>query len=112
MQVFSDGKFVYQGYANVRKPGKFHGKFPPEVFAKLLVAVEASNFNKFVDLEQHECREYVLDHPSVITLIQIGGKQHAIGHNYGCTGFLHEPELIQFESDAARILEISDWPGG
>ena len=108
--IFSDGSFLFDGRAYVRRLGVTKGSIPLEALAELS---EAATRLRFFDLPaavgiatgggDPACTSIRSDRPQVVVSISTGGQSHTVRHDQRCVSETSE-RLTQFEDRIDQVV--------
>lgn len=110
--VFSDGTALFDGRSYVRRPEVIRTQVGRGVVRRLLD--EANHLHlfdlktRYVPGAEQECSRPTSDAPTSVVSVSAGGRAKIILHYQGCKE--HEAgELIQFEQDIDRAVDVGNW---
>lgn len=104
IEIYGDGKFIYQGKDFVKTKGKVTGTVTTEQLEQIISEVEKARFFSMrSSYEKEGCTTMATDSPWVYTSIQINKKKKSISHYTGCDG-----GNKQFSSGLQRLKKLED----
>ena len=109
LEVFADGRVVFNGQAHVRKTGTVTWQIPEDRIKELISEFHKINYFSLADdysvTNRTNCPNFGTDAPSVTTSITINGQTKTVCHSHGCQDLEILSQLEAFED---RIDELAD----
>lgn len=103
IKLYSDGKVIYQGKANVERMGRFVAFCEPQQFESIFTAAEQANY--FVLRSQYpEDGRKLSDLPKTITYLKRNGLEKRVINNFDAPA-----DLVQFEHWLDDFFASLDW---
>lgn len=112
VQIFADGRVVYEGKRFVKRKGKAQGRITKTAVQQLVGEFNSLNY---VSLEDEynpggpSCPEGWTDYPSAITSLQWKGKKKTIRHYHGCRGAKVLDQLTALENKIDQVANTKRW---
>ena len=109
LEVFANGRVVFNGQAHVRKTGTVTWEISADRIKELISEFHKINYFSLADdyslSNRKNCPNFGSDAPSVTTSITINGQTKTVFHSHGCQDL---EILSQLESFEDRIDELAD----
>lgn len=112
LEIFEDGKVLYEGKEFVKQKGKAEGRITKAELQKLVNEFErikyASLDDKYVD-DPKNCPEQWTDNPTATTSLNWEGKKKTIEHYHGCRGSQILDQLTALENKIDQVVNTKRW---
>ena len=112
VQIFADGRVVYQGKRFVRRKGKAQARITKDAVQELVREFNSINYLNLDDEYNPgspSCPEGWTDHPSAITSLAWEGKKKTIRHYHGCRGAQVLDQLTALEEKIDEVANTKRW---
>lgn len=108
MELYSDGRYVWNGRAHVSVVGTRRGNLTTDAYRQALQLVAESAFESFKDSyeEGQDCSTWTTDQQTVVVSVRNGLKGKTVRHYLGCEGFSKQDDLIRLENGLERLMHI------
>jgi hypothetical protein len=112
LEIFADGRVVYEGKDSVKRKGRVQGRIPKAAVQQLVREFNRINYMRLDDeytSEGPNCPEYWTDSASAITSLNWKGRQKTIHHYYGCRGARVLDQLTALENKIDKVANTKRW---
>ena len=112
LNIYSDGRVVFEGIAHVKKIKTHKGRISTEKIQLLLTEFENAGYFSFRDNytnDREVCNELWTDHPSVKISFKVRGKSKTVHHYHGCKGPNVPKQLTILENKIDELANSNQW---
>lgn len=112
LEIFADGKVVYEGKDFVKRKGTVQGRITKAAVQQLVREFNRINYLRLDDeyiSEGPNCPEWWTDSPSAVTSINWKGRQKTIRHYHGCRGAKVLDQLTALEQKIDQVAKTRRW---
>ena len=112
LEIFADGKVVYEGKKFVKREGRVQGRIPRAAVQQLVREFNRINYMRLDDeyvSEGPNCPEWWTDSPSAITSLDWKGRTKTVRHYHGCRGAKVLDQLTALENKIDRVANTKRW---
>jgi hypothetical protein len=112
LEIFADGKVVYEGKDFVKRKGKLQGRITKAAVQQLVREFNRINYFSLDDeyiSEGPNCPEWWTDSPSAVTSINWKGRKKTIRHYHGCRGAKVLDQLTALETKIDQLANTKRW---
>lgn len=113
LEIFADGKVVYEGKEFVKRKGKAEGRITKDKLEQLVREFERINYlsldDYYSERDPKNCPESWTDNPSATTSLNWKGKTKTIEHYYGCRGLVVLDQLTALERKIDEVANSKRW---
>ena len=112
VEIFADGKVVFNGKEFVKRKGKVQGRITRAAVQRLVREFDRINYLNLEDDYNPggpNCPEEWTDMPSAITSLELKGRKKTIRHYYGCKGAKILDELTALEEKIDQVAKTKRW---
>ena len=112
LEIFADGRVVYDGKDFVKRKGKAQGRISKAAVQQLVREFNRINYlrldNEYIS-EGPNCPESWTDMPSAVTSLSWKGREKTIRHYHGCRGARVLDQLTALENKIDRVANTKRW---
>lgn len=112
LEIFADGKVVYEGRDFVKRKGKAQGRITKAQVQQLVREFNRINYLSLDDEYVSEgpgCPEWWTDSSSAVTSINWKGRNKTIRHYHGCRGAKVLHQLTALENTIDQVANTKRW---
>jgi hypothetical protein len=112
LEIFADGKVVYEGKDFVKRKGRVQGRITKAAVQQLVREFNRINYMRLDDeyvSEGPNCPEWWTDSPSAVTSINWKGQKKMIRHYHGCRGAKVLDQLTALEQKIDKAANTKRW---
>lgn len=107
MELYSDGRYVWNGRVHVSVVGIQRGRLNVEAYRQASRLISLARIDRFRDeYVNSACETVVSDFPTVVITVRDGSKVKSITHYRGCEGFPRRDELLRLEDELEKAMHI------
>ena len=107
LQIYEDGRVVYEGKEFVKKTGLAEGRIEKKAVEDLVA--EFIKLNYFGLKKKPDCPNSWTDFPSTMTSLNWHGRHNAVDHYQGCEGSDLLKELTKLENKVDEVVNTAQW---
>lgn len=107
--LYSDGRYVWEGYAYVSVTGIVRGSMTPKAYATAIRLLRDARYQEFTG--RLECKILVTDNPTVEIVVADDSGRQTISHHIGCLGFPRQEDLTKLEDDLDKVFRTWRFTG-
>lgn len=111
MELYSDGRYVWNGRAHISVEGTQRGRLNVEAYRQALRLISRADIESFHDKYEAgpDCATWTTDQQTVAIRIRNGSKVKTIVHYLGCQGFPRQDDLRRLENGLEEAMHIRDF---
>lgn len=107
VEIYEDGKVVYEGKEFVKKKGIAHSQITKQELEHLVE--QFTKINYFDLKSEPDCPQSSTDHPSASTSLKWHGRQNVVIHYHGCSGSEVLKQLTELEDKIDTAVNSKQW---